>query len=147
MSIGEPDDDLLVDLARVVGDADPVPDHVTAAAEAAYTWRTIDEELAEIAYDSAEEDGPVGVRGTGPRQIAYETESCTVEIELDPDAGQLIGQVVPPTPGRVELFGPGGEASVEPGANGLFRLDLPRSGPIALRVTGDVDLRTPWLTW
>lgn len=148
MSSSEPDDDtLLADVARVVRTADPVPDHVTGAAEAAFAWRTVDEELAEIIHDSAGENVPAGVRGAGPRQIAYETASCTVEIELDPDASQLIGQVIPPTPGRVELFGPAGEATVEPSSSGLFRFELPSRGPVALRVTGEVNLRTPWLTW
>ena len=42
------DETLLGELRRVMGDADPVPDHVVAAAELALDWRTIDDELAEL---------------------------------------------------------------------------------------------------
>ena len=40
------DETLLGELRRMMGDADPVPDHVVAAAELALDWRTIDDELA-----------------------------------------------------------------------------------------------------
>ena len=50
------DDDLLRELGRVVTAADPVPPEVIAAAKASFTWRTIDAELAELAFDSLLDD-------------------------------------------------------------------------------------------
>ncbi|MET0326995.1 MAG: hypothetical protein ABW219_17400, partial [Ilumatobacteraceae bacterium] len=49
------DDELQAVLARALRTVDPVPDHVLAGARAAWTWRTIDEELAELVFDSAAE--------------------------------------------------------------------------------------------
>ena len=50
----QPDDDaLLAALRRIPRHADPVPGPVLEAARGSFTWRTIDAELAELAYDSA----------------------------------------------------------------------------------------------
>ena len=46
-------------------EADPVPEHVLAAARGAWTWRTIDQELADLVFDSATELS--GVRDHGGR--------------------------------------------------------------------------------
>ena len=40
-------------VGRALRTAEPVPDRVIAGARAAWTWRTIDEELAELVFDSA----------------------------------------------------------------------------------------------
>ena len=45
------DDDLLELVGRALHAADPVPDHVLDGAHAAWTWRTIDEELAELVFE------------------------------------------------------------------------------------------------
>ena len=40
--------ELLEELRSLIDRLDPVPDHVEAAARAAYSWRTIDTELAAL---------------------------------------------------------------------------------------------------
>ena len=53
---GASTDPMFATLRSVIDRADPVPQAVVAAARAAYTWRTIDAELAELTADSAMAD-------------------------------------------------------------------------------------------
>lgn len=84
---------LLADLRRAIDAADPLPDGALAAARAAWTWRTVDSELAELMADSAVD--AAGVRGLAwPRQLSFEARESSIEIEIDHD--RIVGQVVPP---------------------------------------------------
>ncbi len=83
---------------------DPVPADVTDFAMAALTWRTIDAELAAIAFDSASEDTPAGVRGSATdRMLSYETEKLSIDIEYRSATRRLIGQVAPAQLATIEL--------------------------------------------
>ena len=64
------DDDLLELVGRALRAADPVPDRVIDGARAAWTWRTIDEELAELVFDSAAELTGVRSEDTA-RQLTF----------------------------------------------------------------------------
>src|SRR5688500_18840211 len=104
-----PDDDdtrLLSELGRIVASHDPVPSDVVAAAKASFTWRTIDAELAELAFDSLVDDDAVLVRGDDqPRLLTFEGASVTVEIEIVALAGErrVVGQLVPTQPATIEI--------------------------------------------
>ena len=64
------DDELLELVGRALRAAEPVPDQVVAGARAAWTWRTIDEELAELVFDSAAELTGVRSEDTA-RQLTF----------------------------------------------------------------------------
>ena len=66
-----PDDDLLELVGRALRAADPVPERVIEGARAAWTWRTIDEELAELVFDSAAELTGVRSEDTA-RQVTFQ---------------------------------------------------------------------------
>jgi hypothetical protein len=147
---------LLADLRALVERADPVPADLVAAARGSLTWRTIDEELAELAFDSSV-DGLVGTRAhstaTAPRQLSFEAGTAAVEVELAD--GRLVGQLVPPGPARVELHHATGSTSTRADDLGRFSFDvgvfaLPGAGtpgPWRLRVDGDAfRLVTAWFT-
>jgi len=143
-----PDDVLADALAQVFAAIDPVPDHVSAAARAAFTWRTIDAELAELAFDSA--DQPLGVRGGEVnRQLTF--RSASVEIELmvtEADARQLVGQLIPPDVAGIELVSGDDSAMVDSDRLGRFTFDHLPSGPARLVVRdadGAVLVQTDWL--
>ena len=145
-SKGWSDDELLADLAEARRRAGDPTGTMAAAADAAYSWRTIDAELAALTYDSmADEAALVRDAGTASRQLVFEGEGLAVELEHTPEG--LVGQLVPPSPGTVMLFGPGGElATVQADALGLFRFGGPRRGPIRLRcVTGTREVLTDWV--
>jgi hypothetical protein len=129
-----------------------VPPLLDDAARAAFDWRTIDEELAELMHDSAaseEEAGAVLVRsGGGPRQLSFEAEHLGIELEVT-NVGErerrFAGQLLPPAPARVtfELAGFSEEAvTVQADELGRFVLDRFRAGIMRLRV-GSVAI--PWI--
>ena len=81
-------DPLLAELADVIEHADPVPASVLVAAKAAFTWRTIDADLAELVADSLAE--AAGVRGReAARLLTFrasaidgEVDAVAVEVEV-----------------------------------------------------------------
>jgi len=143
---GWSDDALLAELAEATRRAGEPTATMAAAAEAAYSWRTVDAELAALTYDSmADEAVLVRDAGTASRQLVFEGEGLAVELELSP-AG-LVGQLVPPSAGTVTLFSPTGVvAAVEADALGLFRFERSHRGPVRLRCATDThDVLTDWV--
>src|SRR5674536_166433 len=97
MAWWDDDDRLLAELRRVLRRIDPVPPHVTAQAKDAFTWRTVDEELAALSYDSGvDELEATGVRSTEAQPRTLTFEAGGVLLELGVNAGVVLGQVVPP---------------------------------------------------
>lgn len=86
---------------------DPPP-VVLDSALAAWSWHTLDEELAALAYDSAGDAALAGVRGEAGRhrQLTFESEGTTLEVELADR--ELLGQFLPPRRVRVRLSTPDG---------------------------------------
>lgn len=131
----EPDDRLLQELTSALDATDPVPERFIEAAKESFTWRTIDIELAELVFDSAEAE-LVGVRGAdATRQVTFQAPGFEIEVAIISDGTRrLVGQVVPAHEGTVELHF--GEQSVATGSDSLGRFsfeDVPL-GPISLRI-------------
>src|SRR5688572_26855827 len=75
------DDQWIATLGDAIRHTDPVPEHVLAGARAAFTWRTIDAELAELVFDSASE--LTGVRSeTMSRQVTFQAPGVEIEVML-----------------------------------------------------------------
>lgn len=140
------DDDLLEELRAAVRAAGPPTAAMAAAARVAFSWRTVDAELAALTHDSLV-DEPVGVRGasSGPRDLVFEGRELSVELERDEDC--LVGQLVPATSGEVTLLRPGGEVDrTDVDEWGRFRFERPVSGPTRLRcATPSGVLVTDWV--
>ncbi len=104
----ERDEALLARLATAARAEVPPPD-VVAAAKGAFTWRTIDAELAELSYDSLLEDATAGVRasaaGSSQRALSFTAGDAAIEVEVDGVGAtrRLEGQVVPAQVARLEL--------------------------------------------
>ena len=97
-------DDALLDLLGQAIDAgDPMPAHVLAAARGAVAWRTIDQDLAGLVFDSATE--LTGVRDPNvARQLTFRSDGVEIEVMLvDSNARRLVGQLVPARPTTVTL--------------------------------------------
>jgi hypothetical protein len=148
MTTPEPDEDrrLLEDLRAAVRSVGAPTPGMMAAAQAAYSWRTVDAELAALTHDSLTDTSAL-VRGglAGPRTLVFESESMSVELEQTEDG--LVGQLVPPTDGEVTLQGPSGElghASVD--ELGCFCFDRTPHGTVRLRCrTSSGVLVTHWV--
>ena len=141
------------ELRAVLNRVDPVPPLLEEAARAAFDWRTIDEQLAELMHDSAaseEEAGALLVRSDGgPRQLSFEAEALGIELEvtsIGERERRFAGQLLPPAPAWVtfELAGFSDESvTVQADELGRFVLDRFRAGVMRLRV-GSVAI--PWMT-
>lgn len=151
---GEADAMLLDTLRAVVRQADPVPPEVTDTARATYTWRTVDAELAELAYDSWLDDQRLaGVRGeNAPRTLTFEGPSFTVELEVADEGTRrrLLGQLVPPGVAQIEVRHSGGLLRLAADEVGRFAAAGVAPGPVSLRCRVEgfdgPPLVTSWVT-
>ena len=141
------DDELLELLGRALREADPVPEHVLEAARAASTWRTIDQELAELVFDSATE--LIGVRSDDTaRQLTFRAPGVEIEVMMvDDSSRRIIGQLVPPQTATVRLAGSDGETEQESDGLGRFTFDGVPPGPVRLSVVIDAErvVTTEWV--
>ena len=80
----ENDKAMLVRLGAVLDELDPMPSEVLSEGRALFGLRRLDEELAELVRDSAEDrSGLLAVRGEGDvRLISFETGPVTVELQV-----------------------------------------------------------------
>ena len=143
------DDQLLAQLGAALDAVDPVPEHVLDAAKAAFTWRTIDAELASLVFDSAAED-LIGVRSAEtPRQLTFSSPGFEVELIILSDATRrLVGQLVPPQPAEIVLHHETGERAVRSDSLGRFTIDDVPVGSVRLtcRLQGENGpaVQTEW---
>jgi hypothetical protein len=159
------DDELLRELRAALQES-TVEESVIQAAQAAFTWRTVDTELELLSLAAgaalteggrAEEDtltkdtlaeGAL-VRGGGqsaPRTLVFHGERLSVEVEID-EAG-IVGQLMPPRPGVVTLVTAAGpQATAQADEVGCFTFPPPRSGPLRLDCRLGADhFITDWVT-
>ena len=142
------DEELIARLKAGLEQTDPVPGDITEFAKAALSWRNVDAELAEIAFDSTEEEALSGVRSSATaRMISFEAGRWTIDIEYDEPRSHLMGQVDPVTQVQVEIRYAGGASTTDSDELGRFDFeDIPR-GPMSLtiRIPGDLEvIRTEW---
>lgn len=132
---GLSDDRIQEILAGLLAESDPVPPSVINAAKEAYTWRTIDAELAELVFDSSLEP-LAGVRSTeASRQVTFRAPGVEIEMMVMAEGSRrLVGQLIPPHQATVELRI--GSSVRETGTDGLGRFsftDVP-TGPVQIAV-------------
>lgn len=142
-----PDDALERELREAAAVLDPVPPELLHAAVDAFTARTMDDELATLAFDSL--DGAGTVRGDdGPRVASFHTGEAGVDVEITVSAGgaRVVGQVMPPGAAEVELRGRR-PVTVTADVMGRFSCDHVAAGPFSLRCrAGGLTLVTEWIT-
>ncbi len=149
------DDDALMSLlGQAVAESDAVSERRRAAARGAFTWRSVDDELAELLHDSALDAGAaVRSSGAGPRSLAFGRSGLTLEVEVDGD--QLLVEVVAEGaaadaegPAVVRLQRPDADDVVETAdAAGFLRFAEVGTGAVRFVVErGGWSLTTPWVT-
>jgi len=143
------DDELLRELRAALQES-PVDEGVIRAAQAAFTWRTVDDDLELLSLDAGfglTADALVRGGGAGgPRTLAFHGERLSVEIEID-EAG-IVGQLTPPRPGQVTLVtADGPQATTQADDIGCFIFPPPTAGPLRLDCRlGDGHFITDWVT-
>ncbi|KAA1424048.1 hypothetical protein [Nocardioides antri] len=146
------DDELMAELAAAVAEEAEVSDRRRAAARAAFTWRTVDAELAELLHDSALDAGAaVRSGGDAPRMLSFRRAAVTLEVEVDGDVvlGEVIDEHTDDSgPATVTLQRPDSEdRTVEADASGFFRFDSVGAGSVRFVVArAGWSLTTPWAT-
>jgi hypothetical protein len=110
------DDTLLAAVKEALNAGREVPRDFIEGGKSAYTWRTIDAELAALTYDSKAHAGaPTAVTRTETatlRSLTFASESTTIELEITQDA--LLGQVAPAQAGAVSVRVAGKEIATVP---------------------------------
>lgn len=137
---------LIADLRSGIDEADPMPTDVDEFARAAFAWRNVDTELAEIAYDSTDVGALDHVRSTASaRMVTFESAHWSIDIEYHEEDRRLSGQVAPITRAEVELRLVGSSRSSSTDETGRFSFDdvSPGPGSIVIRVGEDV-IATEW---
>jgi hypothetical protein len=145
------DDELEEELRRLAARVDPVPPELLRAAAGAFTWRDIDAELAELVFDSLlDADEAALVRGSPDRRlVSFAAGGLTIDVEVTttgPDR-TVMGQIVPPRRGQVELRRGQDTVTVEADELGRFRSGPLPPGPLSLRLRteGGAPVVTDWL--
>ena len=142
------DDALQALLGRALRTADPVPDRVLAGARAAWTWRTIDEELAELVFDSAAELTGVRSEDTA-RQLTFRSPGVEIEVMVVDDVSRrVVGQLIPPGDFAVRLAV--GDELLEASTDrlGRFTFEAVSPGPVRISIVdpaGTPIVSTEWV--
>jgi hypothetical protein len=145
------DDEILARLAEARRTAESVPHDFIEVGKAAYSWRDIDAEFAELAFDSALEvvhsAARIRAERAHLRALTFISTALTIEMEITDEA--MLGQVVPLQSGEVEVNTATGTVrtaliddigcfTVRPIPVGLFRLHC--------RTAKGMCVSTSWLT-
>jgi hypothetical protein len=96
-----------------------------------WTWRTIDEELATLVFDSASELTGVRSEDTA-RQLTFRAPGMEIEVMVvDEATRRVVGQLVPPGAFTISLLVGDAEVSAvdRPPGSLLVRRRRPRPGP------------------
>jgi hypothetical protein len=145
------DDQLLAALGEALRSERGVPAEFIAMGKAAFAWYGIDAELAALTYDSVFEDAEAEVVGlrfepASLRYLTFTSENLTLEIEVTDEA--VLGQLVPPGPGRVEVRAADGTVvtAVVDQVGGFAVRPVPRgSFRLCCQVTNGANVLTGWL--
>ena len=144
------DDHLLAALGEAIRAEREVPRDFVEAGQAAFTWHSIDAELAALTFDSATGATlatAVRTQEASPRFLTFSAADLTIELEIGPD--EIIGQIVPPRPGRVDACPAHGAAVTAPiDEMGYFLIRPLPASPFRLHCHADsgVSVLTTWIT-
>lgn len=141
-------DEIIEVLRSGLHQSDPVPPVVAEFAAALFSWRDIDAELAELAFDSIDEDVPAGVRSsTAERMVSFEVGRWNIDLEYNEDTRILLGSISPEANFTVELHRRGALSSAECDELGRFRFEDVARGPASLvvRFPDGSTVKTTWI--
>ena len=144
------DDQLLAALGEAIRAREAVPAWFVEMGKNAFAWHNIDAELAQLTYDSNVDQREAAVTRSETasiRALTFTSEHLTLELEVTEDS--LLGQLLPPRPGELEIHTRAGDISTtEVDEIGCFSVDPIPDSPFRLRCrTADgTDVLTGWVT-
>jgi len=143
------DEELLAALREAIRAREQVPEWFVETGKNAYTWHNIDAELAQLTYDSSRDrDAAAVVRSEAASIRALTFTSGRLSIELEVGESTLLGQVVPPQAGTLEIHTAAGVASSPVDEIGCFSVTPIPASPFRLRCRTEdgADVLTGWIT-
>jgi hypothetical protein len=143
------DEQLLAALGEAMRARQAVPEWFVETGKNAYAWHNIDAELAQLTYDSLDDrERALAVRSEAASIRALTFTSARLSIELEVAESSLLGQIIPPRAGTLEVHTTAGVTSSPVDEIGCFMVDPIPSSPFRLRCrTQDgADVLTGWIT-
>jgi hypothetical protein len=144
------DDDRLLEALGEALRAGPVPEDLLEAAKAAYAAYDIDAQFAALIYDSAADDRAelVATRSepASLRAMTFGSAGLTIEIEIT--EGAILGQLLPPRAGVVNVQLAKGEGVTVPvdEAGGFVVRPIPSSSfRLHCRTVAGTSALTDWI--
>jgi len=143
------DERLLVALGEAIRARQAVPSWFVETGKNAFAWHNIDAELAQLTYDSRENRRELAVvrsETASVRALTFTSAHLTMELEVTEDA--VLGQVIPPCAGTLEVHTRAGEiTATEMDEIGCFAINPIPESPFRLRcrAAGGVDVLTGWI--
>jgi hypothetical protein len=143
------DEELLAALGEAIRAREAVPGWFVETGKNAYAWHNIDAELAQLTYDSSrDQDAVAVVRSEAASIRALTFTSARLSIELEVTGDSLIGQIIPPRAGTLEVHTTAGVTSSPVDEIGCFAVAPIPTSPFRLRCRTEngADVLTGWIT-
>lgn len=144
------DDNTLMDALReAIRAREAVPAWFVETGKSAYAWHNIDAELAQLTYDSERDQRVVTTTRSETASIrALTFTSARLSIELEVSEDSLLGQILPPQAGTLEIHTTTGIDNTTVDEIGIFAVEPIPSGSFRLRyrTPNGVDVMTGWIT-
>jgi hypothetical protein len=143
------DEELLAALGEAMRVRQAVPEWFVETGKNAYAWHDIDAELAQLTYDSlVDRERAAAVRSESASIRALTFTSARLSIELEVAKSSLLGRIIPPRAGTLEVHTTAGVTSSPADEIGYFVVEPIPNGPFRLRCRTDdgADVLTGWIT-
>lgn len=145
------DEQLLAALGEAMRARQAVPEWFVQTGKNAYAWHDIDAELAQLTYDSdsdAARGHAAAVRSETASIRALTFTSARLSLELEVAQSSLIGQIIPPRAGTLEVHTTAGVTSSPVDEIGCFAVNPIPASPFRLRCRTEdgTDVLTGWIT-
>jgi hypothetical protein len=143
------DEELMAALGEAIRAREAVPEWFVETGKNAYAWHNIDAELAQLTYDShTDRERAAVVRSETASIRALTFTSARLSIELEVSESTLVGQVIPPQAGTLEVHTTAGVASSPVDEIGCFAVEPIPNSPFRLRCRTEdgTDVLTGWIT-
>lgn len=142
------DDKLLATLREAMREREAVPVWFVETGKSAYAWHNIDAELAQLTYDSHSDRRMAAVTRSEPasiRALTFTSPHLSLELEVSEDG--LLGQIIPPGPGTLEIHTKAGVITTTVDEIGCFAVDPQPDSSFRLRcrTSTGADVLTGWI--
>ncbi len=143
------DEELLAALGEALRAREAVPGWFVETGKNAYAWHNIDAELAQLTYDSSRDQDAVAVvrsEAASIRALTFTSARLSIELEVAEDS--LVGQIIPPRAGTLEVHTTAGVTSSPVDEIGCFAVAPIPANPFRLRCRTEdgADVLTGWIT-